>query len=79
MGFAKLNPLNALDSGFIAKPKQPSTENPFQLSIILCGGEQQMLAVPRDLMADPKILMFDELSLGLATVLVLSLFETLSN
>lgn len=38
-----------------------------------------MLAVPRDLMADPKILMFDELSLGLATVLVLSLFETLSN
>jgi len=36
-----------------------------------------MLAVARGLMADPKILMFDELSLGLAPVLVLSLFETL--
>ena len=31
----------------------------------LSGGEQQMLAVARGLMAEPEILMFDELSLGL--------------
>jgi branched-chain amino acid transport system ATP-binding protein len=43
----------------------------------LSGGEQQMLAVGRGLMAEPKILMFDELSLGLAPVLVLGLFENL--
>jgi len=43
----------------------------------LSGGEQQMLAVARGIMAEPKILMIDELSLGLAPVLVLSLFQTL--
>jgi len=44
----------------------------------LSGGEQQMLAVARGIMAEPKVLMIDELSLGLAPVLVLGLFETLS-
>jgi len=43
----------------------------------LSGGEQQMLAVARGLMAQPKILMFDELSLGLAPFLVLNIFEVL--
>jgi branched-chain amino acid transport system ATP-binding protein len=43
----------------------------------LSGGEQQMLAVGRGIMADPKVLMIDELSLGLAPVLVLQLFEVL--
>lgn len=43
----------------------------------LSGGEQQMLAVSRGLMAEPDILMFDELSLGLAPVLVLDIFSTL--
>lgn len=43
----------------------------------LSGGEQQMLAVARGIMADPEVLMFDELSLGLAPVLVLDLFENL--
>jgi len=43
----------------------------------LSGGEQQMLAVGRGIMADPTVLMIDELSLGLAPVLVLNLFETL--
>jgi branched-chain amino acid transport system ATP-binding protein len=41
----------------------------------LSGGEQQMLAVARGLMAQPEILMFDELSLGLAPFLVLHLCE----
>lgn len=48
-----------------------------QKSGTMSGGEQQMLAVARGIMADPKVLMIDELSLGLAPVLVLSLFETL--
>jgi branched-chain amino acid transport system ATP-binding protein len=43
----------------------------------LSGGEQQMLAVARGIMADPTILFIDELSLGLAPVLVLSLFDGL--
>lgn len=43
----------------------------------LSGGEQQMLAVARGIMADPTILFIDELSLGLAPVLVVTLFESL--
>jgi branched-chain amino acid transport system ATP-binding protein len=43
----------------------------------LSGGEQQMVAVARGLMAQPEILMFDELSLGLAPFLVLELFQVL--
>ncbi|HZD11867.1 MAG TPA: ABC transporter ATP-binding protein [Candidatus Binatia bacterium] len=43
----------------------------------LSGGEQQMLAVARGIMADPVVLMIDELSLGLAPVLVLDLFQSL--
>jgi branched-chain amino acid transport system ATP-binding protein len=48
-----------------------------QKSGTLSGGEQQMLAVARGIMADPTILIIDELSLGLAPVLVLQLFESL--
>lgn len=43
----------------------------------LSGGEQQMLAVGRGIMAEPRLLMMDELSLGLAPVLVLDLFGKL--
>ncbi|HET9764330.1 MAG TPA: ABC transporter ATP-binding protein [Casimicrobiaceae bacterium] len=41
------------------------------------GGEQQMLAIARGLMSDPEILIIDELSLGLAPVVVHQLFLTL--
>jgi branched-chain amino acid transport system ATP-binding protein len=43
----------------------------------LSGGEQQMVAVGRGLMAAPQVLMLDELSLGLSPLLALSLFEAL--
>ncbi len=43
----------------------------------LSGGEQQMLAVGRGIMAEPIVLMIDELSLGLAPVLALQLFQSL--
>ena len=48
-----------------------------QRSATLSGGEQQMLAVGRGLMEDPRVLMIDELSLGLAPVLAQQLFLTL--
>ena len=43
----------------------------------LSGGEQQMLAIGRGMMSDPKLLMFDEPSLGLAPVIVDEMFRAI--
>ncbi|MDR2000193.1 MAG: ABC transporter ATP-binding protein [Zoogloeaceae bacterium] len=48
-----------------------------QLAGTLSGGEQQMCAMARALMSAPRLLMVDEMSLGLAPVVVLQLMETL--
>lgn len=50
-------------------------ERETQMAMTLSGGEQQMVAIGRGLMAMPKILMLDEPSLGLAPVLINNIFE----
>ncbi len=72
---AKANMAENLEKVYDMLPRLKERAN--QKAGTLSGGEQQMLAVARGLMAQPEVLMFDELSLGLAPVLVLGLFELL--
>jgi branched-chain amino acid transport system ATP-binding protein len=51
-------------------------ERETQLAMTLSGGEQQMVAIGRGLMAKPHLLMLDEPSLGLAPILIKDIFET---
>ena len=48
-----------------------------QLAKTLSGGEQQMLALGRGLMSDPKLILIDEMSLGLAPILVNEMYRIL--
>jgi len=48
-----------------------------QLAKTLSGGEQQMLAVGRGLMSDPKLILLDEMSLGLAPIVLNDLYKAL--
>ncbi len=47
-----------------------------QFSSTLSGGEQQMLAIGRALMCEPKLILFDEISLGLAPLVIKNIYQT---
>jgi branched-chain amino acid transport system ATP-binding protein len=49
-----------------------------QFAGTLSGGEQQMLAIGRSLMSDPKLIMLDEPSMGLAPLVVKTIFQTIT-
>lgn len=90
--FGRLTVAENLEMGAFTRPQRSEIAKSFeqvyalfprlkeresQLAGTLSGGEQQMLAMGRGLMAKPKVLLLDEPSMGLAPVLVDSIFDTI--
>jgi branched-chain amino acid transport system ATP-binding protein len=88
--FARLTVRENLEMGAFARTDKPGIEEDFervftlfprlkerikQVGGTLSGGEQQMLAIGRAMMARPKVLLLDEPSMGLAPILVEEIFK----
>ena len=90
--FARLNVTENLEMGAFARKDKDGIrrdmervftlfprlkERARQVAGTLSGGEQQMLAIGRSLMASPRLLLLDEPSMGLAPILVEAIFDTI--
>ena len=75
---------NLMMGGYTAKNREEGIQRAFKMFPVLyrpfstlSGGEQQMLAIGRGLMANPRLLLLDEPSLGLAPIIVNSVMQTI--
>jgi branched-chain amino acid transport system ATP-binding protein len=90
--FGRLNVTENLEMGAFARSDNPGIQRDMervftlfprlkerakQVAGTLSGGEQQMLSIGRSLMADPRLILLDEPSMGLAPILVEAIFDTI--
>jgi branched-chain amino acid transport system ATP-binding protein len=74
---ARANRKKNLEKVFKLFPRLEDRSN--QIAKTLSGGEQQMLAISRGLMSEPELMLIDEMSLGLAPIIVNDLFKILKD